>query len=212
MEHEFWHAKWKSKQLGFHEGRPNALLVKHFSRLELRQGARLFLPLCGKTRDIGWLLEQGYRVVGSELSESAVQELFEELGVAPAVTEVGTLKLYAAENVEILVGDIFHVSPEILGPVDAIYDRAALVALPPTVRANYTAHLRTITGTAPQLLIVFAYDQNVMPGPPFSIPAQEVEEHYATFYELEPLESKAVEGKLKGQVEAIETIRILRPH
>src|SRR5690606_15848969 len=103
---------------------------KHFDRLRLTAGSRLFLPLCGKTRDIAWLLEGGYRVAGVELSEVAIGVLFEELDLEPAIERSGNLLCYSGPGIDIHVGDIFELTAAQLGDVQAIYDRAALVALP----------------------------------------------------------------------------------
>lgn len=209
MEASFWHDKWEKNQIGFHESEANALLVKHFDSLNLKQGARIFLPLCGKTRDIAWLLDKGYQVVGAELSEIAIKQLFEEIGIEPAVSSVGELTYYHSEGIDMFVGDIFDVSAEILGPVDAIYDRAALVALPPETRVKYTEHLRVVTNTAPQLLICFQYDQRLMSGPPFSIVESEVQEHYAVSYAPKLLGTSDVEGGFKGVIPATEETWLL---
>jgi len=209
MEANFWHARWEKNEIGFHLGDANPALVKHFGTLGLEPGARIFLPLCGKTLDIGWLLGQGYRVAGAELSELAIQQLFEELGVAPTVVELRALKRYSADGIDIFVGDIFELDAEALGAIDAIYDRAALVALPPDMRDRYTAHLRAITGDAPQLLLTFEYDQSVMPGPPFSIPNDEVQDHYAKTYDVTMMASHDVPGGIKGLAPAMETIWLL---
>ena len=91
-----------------------------FDELSLAKGSRLFLPLCGKTPDIGWLLSRGYRVAGAELSAVAIEQLFAELGVTSKITTVGSLDHYRAPQLDIFVGDIFTVTPELLGPVDAI--------------------------------------------------------------------------------------------
>lgn len=211
MEPEFWHKKWKNREIGFHEANPNSLLVKHFHRLGLARGARLFLPLCGKTRDIDWLLQGGYCVVGAELNETAVGELFQELGVEPQVKELESHRHYRCADIDIFVGDIFNLTPQTLREVDAIYDRAALVALPPETRGQYTAHLQKITSMASQLLITFDYDQSGMDGPPFSVSAAEVTDHYGANYKITTLETRQVEGNLKGQVEATESIRLLNP-
>ena len=74
MEASYWHERWGENRIAFHEKQANALLVEHFKRLELDAGARVFVPLCGKTLDIGWLLGRDLRVVGVELSELAVQQ------------------------------------------------------------------------------------------------------------------------------------------
>ena len=209
MEAQFWHKRWESDQLGFHQPEGNPMLAAHFDRLGLAPGARVFVPLCGKTRDIGWLLSKGMTVVGAELSEIAVRDLFRDLGVTPEVTTHGSLKKYAAPGLDIFVGDIFDLDAATLGKIDATYDRAACVALPDGMRARYAAHLIDITARAPQLLITFDYDQSAMPGPPFSVPADAVAGLYAAHYSITELAAEPVEGKLKGQVEAIETIQLL---
>ena len=210
MEASFWHQKWEQRDIGFHESEANPLLIKHFAELNLPKGSRIFLPLCGKTRDTAWLLACGYQVVGAELSELAINELFKELGLAPEISAVGKLVRYRAEDIDILAGDIFAVSAEYLGSISAIYDRAALVALPASVRKHYTSHLMYITGAAPQLLITYEYDQLLMDGPPFSVNEDEVKRHYGASYQLESVGSKNVAGGLKGKVASTETAWLLQ--
>ena len=97
-----------------------------------------------------------------------------------------------------------------LGPVDAIYDRAALVALPEEMRNRYTAHLMKITDKAPQLLICYEYDQSLMEGPPFSISDKEVDQHYQDNYDLTLMVSANVPGGLKGKCAAKEKVWMLK--
>ncbi|MGL6159487.1 thiopurine S-methyltransferase [Microbulbifer sp.] len=209
MEHDFWLQKWEDNDIGFHEHEANPALVDHFHELSLEKGARIFLPLCGKTLDIAWLLSKGYRVSGAELSTVAIEQLFTELGVEPQISDLGKIKHYSAGNIDIYGGDIFDLSGEILGPVDAVYDRAALVALPEKIRRRYTAHLMEITRKASQLLITFVYDQTLLPGPPFSVTDEEVSNHYSDYYQLTLLEIKDVPGGLKGQCPAREHVWLL---
>lgn len=211
MEADFWHERWENAQIGFHEGEVNRMLAAHLGALSIAPGSRIFLPLCGKTRDIAWLLAKGYRVVGAELSEIAVQQLFDELPLVPKVTRTGPLKRYAAEDIDILVGDIFDLTPEVLGPVDAVFDRAALVALPEEMRGRYTNHIATVTQRAPQLLVTFEYDQSVMKGPPFSLSQSEVEDRYGAHYDITLLADAEVQGGLKGVCPAREKALRLTP-
>ncbi|HEY0563189.1 MAG TPA: thiopurine S-methyltransferase [Methylophilus sp.] len=206
MQHDFWHQKWQANQIGFHLPEANPLLLKHLASLNLKQHARIFLPLCGKTLDIAWLLAQGYQVVGAELSEIAIQALFAQLQVTPHITQIGEIKHYSAPNIDVYVGDIFKLTPDMLGKVDAVYDRAALVALPEYMRARYAAHLITLTNAASQLLICFTYDQSLHAGPPFSINAEEVNLHYQTAYDLKLLASEAMPDGLKGLYPATEQV------
>ena len=210
MEAAFWRDRWAQNQIGFHEAGGNAALRAHLPALGLAPGARLFLPLCGKTRDIAWLRAQGFRVVGAELSELAVQQLFAEMGLTPQIADAGPLRRYAAPGVEVFAGDVFELDAATLGPVDAVCDRAALVALPPAMRARYAAHIRAITAAAAQLLIVFDYDQAAMDGPPFAVDAAEVARVHGD-YAARRLATVAVAGGLKGVCPADEVVWLLTP-
>ncbi len=209
MNASFWHQKWEKNEIAFHQNEANPLLVKYSSRYSLAKGSRIFIPLCGKTRDIAWLLTNGYCVAGAELSKIAIEQLFTELRVEPKISNVGKLEHYSATNIDIFVGDIFDLSRNILGAVDAIYDRAALVALPLEIRKQYTKHLMQITDKAPQLLISYVYDQSAIDGPPFSISNEEVNQHYADSYKLTPIASVDVSGGMKGKCTAIENVWLL---
>lgn len=211
MDASFWYERWERKEIAFHEDEVNDFLVTHFASLNVMPGARVFIPLCGKTRDIAWLMSQGYQVVGAELSELAVQELFEELEVEPEIITLENHALYRAAGIDIFVGDVFALTPDMVGEVNAIYDRAALVALPLETRKRYTQLLMTLTSCAPQLVICYQYDQSKLDGPPFSISQEELFQHYQAQFEISQQDFKAVEGCLKGQVEAVESVWLLQP-
>jgi thiopurine S-methyltransferase len=210
MDQNFWLNRWQSNQIGFHEGAPNALLVSHFAALGVPAGGRIFVPLCGKSHDMRWFRAQGFRVVGAELSRLAVEQFFAELGLTPEVSIAGRLERFEAEGVTIFVGDIFDLDLDTLGLVDAVYDRAALVALPAPLREHYTAHLIASTGAAPQLLVTFEYDQACQPGPPFSVVEAEVVAHYGATYRVDRAEMREVPGGLKGVCPAEESIWLIK--
>ena len=210
MDSSYWHQKWATNNIAFHKREANPTLVNYFSKLSLDNDSRVFVPLCGKTLDIAWLLSNGYRVAGAELVETAIKQLFTELGVEPTISAIGSVKHYSADNIDIFVGNIFDVSSDILGPIDAVYDRAALVALSEEMRHRYTTHLTDITDKAPQLLVTYEYDQALMAGPPFSISRQEINQHYQNSYGLSLLCSTDVPGRLKGKCEATENVWLLQ--
>lgn len=198
MDANFWHERWQQGEIAFHEGKTNALLSEHIAQLGLALGNRIFLPLCGKSRDIAWLRTQGFAVAGAELSEMAVAQLFDEMDLEPEVDSVGNLLCYRAEGIEIWVSDLFGLGVQQVGGVHAIYDRAALVAMPSAMRRRYARHLVEISDCAPQLLISFEYDQTQMDGPPFSVPEVSLRELYAEHYDLQALEYRRLEGGLRG--------------
>lgn len=211
MDATFWHQRWEANEIGFHQATTNAHLVTYFTDLVPAKGSRVFVPLCGKTLDIAWLLSQGYRVAGAELSELAIRQLFVELDLQPELSIIGKVTHYHATNIDIFVGNIFDLTNEVLGFVNATFDRAALVALPEPTRVDYASHIIGITNHAPQLLITYEYDQTLLKGPPFSIPHKEIRQHYSADYDISLLRSGDVIGGLKGLYEAKENIWHLKP-
>ncbi|WP_221076805.1 thiopurine S-methyltransferase [Agarivorans aestuarii] len=199
MHEQFWHQKWEKDEIGFHEGEVNLFLYEYFKVLKLAAGARVFVPLCGKTRDIAWLLDNGMKVVGVELSEHAIKQLFAELNLEPKVESLADCLHYTSANIDIFVANIFSLNSELLGEVDAIYDRGALVALPEGIRTRYAQMLPIITNNAPQLVVTYNYEQSQYSGPPFALPESEIERLYGSIYALKKLASRQeTEGFAKG--------------
>lgn len=210
MEANFWHSRWEENNIGFHLLQPNPKLVQYFKQLNLKENDRVLVPLCGKTIDIAWLLAQGMRVMGLELSPLAIEQLFAELKVTPVKQVQGKLTHYSVPQLDIFVGDIFDLNREMLGHVDAIYDRAAIVALPDDLRARYAAHLIQIAPKANQLLISYEYDQSLIGGPPFSVTPKHIQTYYQTNYKISELVRLDVEGGLKGLYPAQEAVWLLQ--
>jgi thiopurine S-methyltransferase len=173
-----WIARWRDRRINFHEGHPNALLERHHTRLADHR--RVLVPLCGKTEDLAFLAAHGHEVVGIELAEQAVREFFTDHAVTPSIAQRGPFVAYTAPSITLLAGDFFATTPELLGPIDALYDRAALVALPAELRPRYVQHLRALLPAAtPGLVITYEYDQRLVTGPPFAVLEPELRAHYA---------------------------------
>ncbi|KMT66013.1 thiopurine S-methyltransferase [Catenovulum maritimum] len=209
MQASFWHSKWDKGEIGFHLDQANPLLLKHFDSLALTKGQTIFVPLCGKTKDIAWLLAQGLNVVAVELNKTAVEALFSELNVTAQITQLDELNLYKAKQLSVFQGDFFNLSSELIGKIDAVYDRAALIALPIEMRIKYTQQIMQLTNKVKQLIICVEYQQAEMQGPPFAIHAEDISAYYAKSYQLNLLESIKVEGGLKGKLAANESIWLL---
>jgi thiopurine S-methyltransferase len=178
MEREFWFERWREGRTPFNEGAPNLFLTKFAGRLAGYQ--RILVPLCGKAEDLAYLAAD-HDVVGIELVEDAVKQFFAEHELEPTsvMTYSDTLKVYRAAQLRIIAGDFFATTPELVGPIDAVYDRAALVALPPEMRARYAKHLRAIAPDARrQLIVALEYPPGAMEGPPFSVTEAELRALY----------------------------------
>ena len=188
MKNEYWHKKWQHSDIGFNQSQPNELLKQYFRTLNLKPGARVFVPLCGKSIDMIWLREQGYQVLGIELSLIACEAFFKENNITTHITQTDNFSIFQGDNITLYAGDFFKLSKTMLGKIDAVYDRAALIALPAELRQQYAKHLSQVLGKdALMLLITVSYNQNEMPGPPFSVDETEVKALYSANFNINQL-------------------------
>jgi len=196
MEPGFWHQRWQSNEIGFHQDRVNHYLQRYWPRLQLETGARVLVPCCGKSLDLLWLKEQGFDVQGVEISPIAVEAFFAENNLQPAISEHDNYSISAIDDLQILCGDFFSVTADDIEGVDAVYDRAAMIAMPPEMRQAYCRHLQTITDRRiPVLLVTLEYPVAEMQGPPFSVNEQEIHEHYGNDYRVSVLETMDILAK-----------------
>jgi thiopurine S-methyltransferase len=191
MDSDFWHARWRDDEIGFHQAGYNPWLLKCWGRLAIPAGEGVFVPLCGKSLDLRWLVDQGYAVQGIELAEVAIEAYFAESAEPFVLDTRGRFQRYTLANTEILCGDFFELTVNHLNAPAAVYDRAALIALPAQLRARYADHLlRIIPDGAQILLITLEYSQELVEGPPFSVSPEEVTIHFEERCSVRRLESQ----------------------
>lgn len=193
MEKNYWLERWKQKDIKFHQDKINPYLYQYWKKLDLGRGDLVFVPLCGKSQDMLWLQRQGYKVLGVEISDIAVEAFFNENNLIPEHTWYKKFNRYDTDNIIIFKGDFFNLDREDLVKVSAVYDRASLVALPHSIRGKYVSHLLKILSPGTQILLVtFEYSQFEMQGPPFSVPVREIEELFSKYSSICLLERLSV--------------------
>jgi thiopurine S-methyltransferase len=186
MNPDFWHQRWAEHQIGFHQPTPTPLLLKHWPALGIAPGATVFVPLAGKSLDMAWLASQGHRVLGVELSQIAVDEFFAEHGLVPEIETTRYGVHHRAGGIELIRGDAFGLDADLLADCAAVFDRAALIALPPALRARYVGELYArLPADCRALLITLEYPQADRDGPPFSVQEDEVRALYAGDWAIE---------------------------
>lgn len=189
MHADFWLQRWREGRTGFHRNEVMPLLEQHWPSPNVSPGTRVLVPLCGKSLDMLWLAAQGLHVLGAELSPLAVERFFAENHLVPRsyVARDGTH--FVAGNIEVILGDVFDLDAALLADCGAIYDRAALIALPPSMRERY---VREVYGRLPSgchgLLITLDYPQQEMEGPPFSVAENEVRRLFEREWDIRILE------------------------
>lgn len=190
MDEKFWLNRWQDKLTPWHRADVNHYLEKYFDRLAIGDGDEVLVPLCGKSVDMRWLARRGCRVTGVELAEIAVREFFTEQGIAAVARRDAAFDVLEGEGIRLLCGDFFALTKDHTTDVTAVYDRAALIALPVEMRARYADHLLGLLAPeTPILLLTFEYPAHEIDGPPFSVDDAEVRRLFSGARRVEHLES-----------------------
>jgi thiopurine S-methyltransferase len=193
MNAQFWHERWESNQIGFHQEDIHYYLQEFWPHLNLAKRQLVFVPLCGKSNDMLWLLDQGYQVLGIELSSIAIEAFFKENQLVPRKTPWNNFPSWEVDEIRILGGDYFALSRSEMVNVSAVYDRASLIALPEEMRMNYVKHLATLLNPqTPVLLITLTYPPTEMNGPPFSVNFEEIYSLYQNTFAIQHIATKEI--------------------
>lgn len=187
MDKTYWEGVWRNDDLGFHQPQVNRHLQRFWQRLELIPNGRVFVPLCGKSLDMDWLLSEGHEVIGADIAEKAQQQFLVTHQEPIRYNKEEKLKLAWQGRLLFIAGDILHMEPEMLRSVDAVYDRAALIALPRAVRQNYALFLAHCLKPGAKMLLITRQAPNELLLPPFNVSAAEVDELYGANFRIEHL-------------------------
>ena len=198
-----WHERWVTEQIGWHRPVYNDMMVKHWASLDAKPNGSVLVPLCGKSLDMVWLAERGHDVIGLEMVELAVETFFQERNLTPEKATSQQHTMYRSGPYTVYRGDALALEANTL-QADAWYDRAAMIALPATARDGYVQQLRDQTSPgAVGLLITYAYPQEEMEGPPFSLPDEEVYRLFSNGFTVERLEKMQLEDERGRGLSAI---------
>jgi thiopurine S-methyltransferase len=175
MQADFWHQVWQQDQLGFQLAEAHPMLRAQLSCLPTSD--TVFVPLCGKSPDLH-LLAQRYQVIGAELSPIACRDFFAEARLIATQIAADPFTLWQAAQYRLWQGDFFSLPASAVHDGQLIYDRAALIALPPEMRKCYVQKLRQLFPHGHLLLISLEYPEHEKQGPPFAVSAAEVKQLY----------------------------------
>lgn len=188
MQPDFWLDRWRTAQTGFHQTAVDRHLRAYWPALKLSANSRVFVPLCGKSLDLLWLKDLGHKVSGVELSPLALESFCMQHGIPARRRVLNDFDVYEAEGLTLYRGDLFKLSPALLGSVSAVYDRAALISWTPALREAYVKHLTALTSAGVQtLLIAVEYPEAQMSGPPFPVTRDTIDRLYADHHSIEEL-------------------------
>lgn len=200
MDPKFWLETWEENEIRFHQDDTEPRLKRYFA--DIKPG-RIFVPLCGKSLDMLWLIKKGWEVIGVELSPIASEAFFKENQIPCEKQKVGPFDVYVGKNIKIFCGDLFELKPEYIGSLSAVYDRACIIALPPEMRKKYAAHLKSILSLSQfdefrWLLLSMEYPQQLAEPPPHSVERAELDSLFLVEFKIQELERAVQSQGRKG--------------
>ncbi|GAA4467983.1 thiopurine S-methyltransferase [Nibrella saemangeumensis] len=178
MEKQFWFKSWELEghYTSFHRRDIHPFVMEHLTP-EVLTGKSIFVPLCGKAVDMVYFSLYAERVIGVEIVEKAVFQFFDENKLS--YERIGNR--FVSGNITIFCADMFTLTPEEVGEIDLVYDRASLVALPFSMRMNYLRKLEELTQPGCIYFLNTLEYAPTMDTPPFSIPPAEVERYFSNY-------------------------------
>lgn len=212
MDADFWTERWNQSNTPWHQSEPEALLTKYFPKEKTKSA---LIPLCGKSLDVLWISKNSEKVIGVELSPIACQAFFEEQNFSYKTESYKDFKIFNSLNIELWCGDFFKLPTETYQSVDFIYDRAAIIALPPNLRQLYANKLIEIaqasTSSDFQILMIGRVDEGLQDGPPFQVADAEIHKLFSEKLNLEILEKISRPSRADPKLQLVETVyRITR--
>lgn len=176
MEKQVRAESWEASNTRFHRQDVHPYVLKHLTPFALMEKV-IFVPLCGRSLDLVYFSQFADRVVGVEQSESVILQFFAENRLA--YEKIG--ERYISNNLTIFCKDLFALTPEEVGEIDLVYDRASLVALPLPMRVGYLQKMEELTAPGTQYFLNTMEYAPEMDMAPFSIGPEEVYGYFPNY-------------------------------
>lgn len=192
MKNEFWLNTWEKNDIPFHDSHFNKDLIKFFPEFKLDVGASILVPLCGKSLDMIWLQDQGFHVIGVELSPIACIDFFKILKVEPHISKHNNFIIYEHQNIKLICGDFFKLNRADLPTLHAIYDCKALIALPHSLRIEYASKIIELKNEKTHMLLLTIDTDCEVKSPPFPVTATEVHNLFGEKFNIQQIKREFV--------------------
>ena len=183
MEKQFWIKKWIKNEIGFHQEHFNPRLTQFWNQLTSNSG-QVFVPLCGKSKDMVYLKNLGHRILGVEWSKKAIKEFEAEHKLCFETTDIDGFTVFADESYTFYCGDFFQLPASLMKNIKYVYDRAAMIALPTSLRSSYGQWICQNLSHAKIMLLAIEFD-NLNIGPPFSLSKNEIDQTFTKNFKIE---------------------------
>lgn len=180
MDKAYWLNRWETGNTRFNEPVPHRYLVKYFDELNLSPGDSIFVPLCGKSVDMVWMMRHKHPIIGVEISPIAINDFLAENEIQALKSQEDGFCVYRHNLGMLYQGDLFTFNPACLNEIKAVYDRGCFVALPPmSIRLQYIDWLKSTLQTGTRILFISIEHNNPsIAEPPFSVSDKELRQYF----------------------------------
>lgn len=197
---QFWSERWQKNEIGFHHDDFNPTLIEYQKVINKHSLQEVLIPLAGKSLDMLWFIKDTQAdVTAIELSQKAFQDFIAENNLEDFIVkrdnQITVIKFPSQQTLTLYNDDFFNFAQknEFHQKFDLIYDRAALIALDPVTRTRLAPQLlKLLKPNAHLFLIGLCYQQDLISGPPFSVPTDEVQHLFKTA-DIEILADKEID-------------------
>ncbi|KAJ8032987.1 putative thiopurine S-methyltransferase [Holothuria leucospilota] len=194
---EGWINVWKKGRTKFHRREVHSILTNFLPKLvEGKENPTFFVPLCGKSVDMKWLLDNGYEVYGCEIAEDGILQFFEEQEISYVIEPLeGKVegKIYKGKDLPIVIFmcDFFKLPSVSSVRFDCVWDRGSFAAINTKDRSRYYDVLKKMMKPDGRwLLDSFELDHVKFAGPPFNLDTTELKQLVDDDFSIEQVRYK----------------------
>lgn len=195
---EFWDKRWVDGNSQWQENDGCELLwqnidsiMQKFFPTKKAEDLKVFIPLCGKAKDIYLFYKMGFTVVGIEFAPLPIKEFFDENEIAEVSTAKKPFTKSPDGRLILGEGDLFSFQAEGKLPFpkyDIVWDRGSFVAINENDRERYAAFMKSLAGEGGiQIINIVEYDRAEYGGPPLASNQEELQNYYGADATIELL-------------------------
>ena len=199
---QLWDSLYQDKEDEWTSDAADDIIMKFSDLLtQSKANQNILVPLCGKSKVMFVLAEQGHTIVGIEWSKPAIVAFFDdnELAYQELFFDLNgnNIPMFRAieKSITIYCGEFLSFNDHTgIGPFDCILDHGAIVTFAPG-RSSYAAIINSFTKPGGKVLLsIFDYDHFERPSIPFAVTEKEVnslfKDYFKTITLVEELDAK----------------------
>jgi len=167
-----WQRRYEQNDTPWDHGAPAPALLRYLKQHAI--SGHVLVPGCGRGHEVRALaLQPNCSAVGLDLSPAAIAEAT-RLAARSGLTS----------NVSFIIGDFFHLPPEINGSFDWLVEHTCFCAIDPNQRPDYVQAACSALRPGGKIFGIFYLTPEAESGPPFAVSREELSELFDPHFTL----------------------------